>query len=148
IRVQPGRERQFVHDSFLGEEIRRIEWRPESSNSQVALRAEPMIDNSSVRNVIHVVLRQPDLVEANTSCGVHYRRLGAKGKMLHRCDSRTGMTPLLVLECDDLPGRVYCRFYIRQMCRAVVVVAEFLLTAHLETDWFAELLRHNRRGRC
>src|SRR5438093_10674256 len=112
---QPGREVQLVHQPFLSEEIRRSERRSQGSDSQVPLRAQSMVDDPSVRNVVHVVLRQADLVEAHAGRRVHHGRLRAKGKMLDRRDSGTGVTPLLVLERGDLAVLVHRRADIGKM---------------------------------
>ena len=59
VRIQLSGVRQLVDQPFLREEIRRIQRRAQSADSQIADARGAVVEQPPVRNVVHVVLRQP-----------------------------------------------------------------------------------------
>ena len=153
---------QFVHHPFLRKEVRRIERRTQRPYFQVPTPDDPMFEQSPVGDIVHLVLRDSNLVETAihtagarddpTSRSPSPSRAGTaatlwspNGQQLGRASDAGGVvSPRLVLPGRDLAVRVDGATNVCEVRRAVVVPAEFVLATQLQADWLAKFLRHDR----
>src|SRR5215210_6512672 len=121
-----------------------------------------MFDHPPVLNVVHVVLRDPHLIEAadsgpaaaptsSTSTDRRGETRAADTRALYRQQLGGGsnavavVSPGLIFERHDLATRVDGAAHLGEMRWAVVVPAMFVQSAQLKADRLAGFLRQDRR---